>query len=315
MIDKGLYKKGRVGLKGGADASQFGRPSSQQQTVNVGAGGATLGNTPLTTYNPPSGGDSGDDGSPFRKTPPKKKKPVQTFLKQGVDYARKNPLQVLLGFLNPAFGAAMLGANFLNDPERRKRLTGYETQEEYDQARQDRINLNRIKTLENTIQKKYLDKNRSLDETNLDERLAALKSQMGITPNTAADLRPDLDFSNNPELAFEGVATKVPGGITDVMINEFGQSPQFTTSLINEFGVKDRGILDTNQGLQFGSIPGTSDQGYVSPFGTADDVTANLLGVPGTADDVTANLLGLPGSADDPYANLLGVPGTADYYG
>ena len=315
MIDKGLYKKGRVGLKGGADASQFGRPSSQQQTVNVGAGGATLGNTPLTTYNPPSGGDSGDDGSPFRKTPPKKKKPVQTFLKQGVDYARKNPLQVLLGFLNPAFGAAMLGANFLNDPERRKRLTGYETQEEYDQARQDRINLNRIKTLENTIQKKYLDKNRSLDETNLDERLAALKSQMGITPNTAADLRPDLDFSNNPELAFEGVATKVPGGITDVMINEFGQSPEFTTGLINEFGVKDRGILDANQGLQFGSIPGTSDQGYVLPFGTADDVTANLLGVPGTADDVTANLLGLPGSADDPYANLLGVPGTADYYG
>jgi len=201
MIDKGLYKKGRVGLKGGADASQFGRPSSQQQTVNVGAGGATLGNTPLTTYNPPSGGDSGDDGSPFRKTPPKKKKPVQTFLKQGVDYARKNPLQVLLGFLNPAFGAAMLGANFLNDPERRKRLTGYETQEEYDQARQDRINLNRIKTLENTIQKKYL------DETNLDERLAALKSQMGITPNTAADLRPDLDFSNESELAFEGIGS------------------------------------------------------------------------------------------------------------
>tara|TARA_A100001391_G_scaffold201636_1_gene189152 strand:+ start:136 stop:1251 length:1116 start_codon:yes stop_codon:yes gene_type:complete len=207
MIDKGLYKKGRVGLKGGADASQFGRPSSQQQTVNVGAGGATLGNTPLTTYNPPSGGDSDNDGSPFRKTPPKKKKPVQTFLKQGVDYARKNPLQVLLGFLNPAFGAAMLGANFLNDPERRKRLTGYETQEEYDQARQDRINLNRIKTLENTIQKKYLDKNRSLDETNLDERLAALKSQMGITPNTAADLRPDLDFSNQSELAFEGIGS------------------------------------------------------------------------------------------------------------
>tara|TARA_Y100000114_G_C11710946_1_gene303448 strand:+ start:78 stop:1082 length:1005 start_codon:yes stop_codon:yes gene_type:complete len=57
------------------------------------------------------------------------------------------------------------------------------------------------------------------------------------------------------------------------------------------------------------------DQGYVSASGTADDVTANLLGVPGTADDVMANLLGLPGSADDPYANLLGVPGTADYYG
>jgi len=89
------------------------------------------------------------------------------------------------------------------------KITNYipEPKEEYDDARQQRINLNRIKTLENTIQRKYLDKNRSLNETNLDERLAALRSQMGITPNTAADLRPDLDFSNQPELLFEGIQT------------------------------------------------------------------------------------------------------------
>ena len=329
MIDKGLNIKRRVGLKGGADAatasfstsagsSRSGRKDPTGGFNLSGGQGPTFGGAQASQTSGDRGRESRQEFiNQIQKTSPNftGRTPATNFFTRGLDYARKNPLQVLLGFLNPAFGAAMLGANFLNDPERRKRLTGYETQEEYDQARQDRINLNRIKTLENTIQKKYLDKNRSLDETNLDERLAALKSQMGITPNTAADLRPDLDFSNNPELAFEGVATKVPGGITDVMINEFGQSPQFTTSLINEFGVKDRGILDTNQGLQFGSIPGTSDQGYVSPFGTADDVTANLLGVPGTADDVTANLLGLPGSADDPYANLLGVPGTADYYG
>jgi len=59
------------------------------------------------------------------------------------------------------------------------------------------------------------------------------------------------------------------------MINEFGQSPEFNASLVNEFGVKDRGIFDANQGLQFGSIPGTTDQGYVSAYGTPDDQFAN----------------------------------------
>ena len=107
-------------------------------------------------------------------------------------------------------------------------------------------------------------------------------------------------FAKGPLYSRQGKSTyaaPVPASV----INEFGQSPEFTTSLMNEFGVKDRGIIDFNEGLQFGSIPGTADQGYVSAFGTADDVTANLLG--------------LPGSADDPYANLLGVPGTPDYYG
>tara|TARA_R100001079_G_C4432584_1_gene144850 strand:+ start:60 stop:1295 length:1236 start_codon:yes stop_codon:yes gene_type:complete len=343
MIDKGLNFKRRVGLKGGADAATESfsksagstRPGRKDPTggFNLSGGqGPTFGGAPASQTSGDRGRESREEFiRSVQKTNPNftGRTPRNNFFTRGLNFAKRNPLQVLLGAINPIFGAAMFGANFLNNPERRKRLTGYETQAEYDEARQNRINLNRIKTLENTIQKKYLDKGRSLDETELDERLAGLKSQMGITPNTAADLRPDLDFSNNPELAFEGVATKVPGGITEVMINEFGQSPQFNTSLINEFGqspqfttslidefgVKDRGIVDANEGLQFGSIPGTSDQGYVSPFGTADDVTANLLGVPGSADDVTANLLGVPGSADDPYANLLGVPGTADYYG
>ena len=88
----------------------------------------------------------------------------------------------------------------------REDFTGYRTQEEYDNARQQRINLNRIKTLENTIQRKYLDKDRSLDETELDERLAALKSQMGIVPNTAEqNAQQFLDFSNQPELSFEDI--------------------------------------------------------------------------------------------------------------
>ncbi len=79
----------------------------------------------------------------------------------------------------------------------REDLTGYRTQQEYDDARQQRIDLNTIKTLENTLQTKYLDKGRSLDETELDERLAALRSQMGITPNTAEQNEQQfLDFGN-----------------------------------------------------------------------------------------------------------------------
>jgi len=49
---------------------------------------------------------------------------------------------------------------------------------------------------------------------------------------------------------------------------------------MNEFGTADRGIMDSNAAFAFGLPYGTSDQGYVSPYGTADDQGANLLGVP-----------------------------------
>ena len=70
------------------------------------------------------------------------------------------------------------------------------------------------------------------------------------------------------------------------LTNEFGQSPQFNTALINEFGTADRGIMDSNAAFAFGLPYGTSDQGFVSPYGTADDQGANLLGVP----EMTATL-------------------------
>ena len=190
MIDKGLYKKGRVGLKGGADASQFNVANPKK--VNVSAGSATLGDTPLTTLRPTVRDNrKGDDNVPFvpKKTVRKKPPSVRDFFG---------------GILNSIPGFKFL--RNLNNPATRTRLTGYPTQAAYEQARQNRINLKRIQTLENTIQRKYLDKNRSLDETDLDERLAGLKSLMGITENTEADLRPDLDFSNQAE----GVPDFVP---------------------------------------------------------------------------------------------------------
>jgi hypothetical protein len=241
MIDKRIqYRFGGDTMKRQGRMDQMGgKPgltAAQIRAVDpIGYGGGLKG----PAFVGGGGDDSGSGGDGVTK---KKKTPVKTVLKKGVDYARKNPLQVLLSFLNPVFGLAIGGANFLNDPERRKRLTGYETQEEYDQARQDRINLKSIKTLENTIQKKYLDKGRSLDETDLDERLAALKSQMNITPNTAADLRPDLDFSNLPELAFEDTKSTSPG-ITSMTfpadktvdkLNLFNVAPNFGGTVLEE---------------------------------------------------------------------------------
>jgi hypothetical protein len=48
-----LAQGGRIGLKGGADASQFDKPRSEQKTPNVSAGGAS--------FNDLGPGPSGDD--------------------------------------------------------------------------------------------------------------------------------------------------------------------------------------------------------------------------------------------------------------
>jgi hypothetical protein len=90
------------------------------------------------------------------------------------------------------------GANKFNNMQGdfREKLLGYRTQDEYDNARQQRINLNRINTIQNTLNTKYADGDYS--NTDLDERLAALRSQMGIVPNTAEqDAQKFLDFNND----------------------------------------------------------------------------------------------------------------------
>jgi|5_EtaG_2_1085323.scaffolds.fasta_scaffold13997_2 hypothetical protein len=78
----------------------------------------------------------------------------------------------------------------------REDLTGYRTQQEYDDARQNRINLKRIDTIQNTLDRKYPDGDYS--NTDLDERLADLKQSMGIldvtTVNEVAD-RPTQNFT------------------------------------------------------------------------------------------------------------------------
>ena len=86
----------------------------------------------------------------------------------------------------------------------REDFTGYRTQQEYDDARQQRIDLNRINTIQNTLDTKYADGDYSM--TDLDERLAALQQGLGIVPNTAAqNAQQFLDFSNQPELSYKGI--------------------------------------------------------------------------------------------------------------
>ena len=78
----------------------------------------------------------------------------------------------------------------------REDLTGYRTQQEYDDARQNRINLKRINTIQNTLDRKYPDGDYS--NTDLDERLADLKQSMGILDVTTVnevDDRPTQTFS------------------------------------------------------------------------------------------------------------------------
>ena len=78
----------------------------------------------------------------------------------------------------------------------REKYTGYRTQQDYDDARQNRINLQSIDRIQNTLNRKYPDGDYS--NTNLDERLADLKQSMGIgdvaTVNQIND-RPTQTFS------------------------------------------------------------------------------------------------------------------------
>jgi len=250
MIDKGLYKTRknfRIGSdEGNVSGRQYDKPSApapsaprsspfsggedrQQYSAIQTQTGAVKGGGPKGTTSF-VGGDRGRDSrdefirnvqktNPSYTPGPPRNNFFSRTLGAGLNYAKKNPQNILLGLMNPGLGAIGGIFSFLNNPEMRKRLTGYETQAEYEQARQNRINLKTIETLQNTIQKKYLDKGRSLDETNLDERLAGLRLQMGITPNTAADLRPDLDFSNEAELAFEGIGS-LDTGNQDLSLNQ-----------------------------------------------------------------------------------------------
>ena len=235
-------------------------------------------------------------------------------------------LMSILGFAAgiPGLGLAFSkkGMNFINEKFRGTNPDGsIRTQAQYEQSMEDKRAQNRLDKLFAAKDRGYNQigfgdfTKKTVDFTpgqqaKIDELLA-----QGYLPSTARNvdsgrgsgLRGDDLATTIKELAmpninnndFVGTTGQSPQFNTALMnefgqspnfnaslTNEFGQSPQFNTALMNEFGTADRGIMDSNAAFAFGLPYGTSDQGYVSPYGTADDQGANLLGVP----EMTATL-------------------------
>ena len=235
-------------------------------------------------------------------------------------------LMSILGFAAgiPGLGLAFSkkGMNFINEKFRGTNPDGsIRTQAEYEQSMEDKRAQNRLDKLFAAKDRGYNQigfgdfTKKTVDFTpgqqaKIDELLA-----QGYLPSTARDvdsgrgsgLRGDDLATTIKELAipninnndFRGTTGQSPQfntaltnefgqspGFNASLINEFGQSPQFNTALMNEFGTADRGIMDSNAAFAFGLPYGTSDQGFVSPYGTVDDQGANLLGVP----EMTATL-------------------------
>ena len=215
----------RRNFKGGADASMadFGSPSTPGVSAgrtgpgpNVSAGGASF-----NDLGPgPSGNDYRSSARDFVQTLNNNNaiRANQTGTKftpygggsrpQGGGLG--NLFKTLFGFATGIpiglFNRGKSGITSINNAlgDFREKFTGYRTQQEYDDARQQRIDLNRINTIQNTLDTKYADGDYSM--TDLDERLASLQEGLGIVPNTAAqNAQQFLDFSNQPELSYEGI--------------------------------------------------------------------------------------------------------------
>ena len=226
----------------------------------------------------------------------------------------------------PGLGLAFSkkGMNFINEKFRGTNPDGsIRTQAQYEQSMEDKRAQNRLDKLFAAKDRGYNQigfgdfTKKTVDFTpgqqaKIDELLA-----QGYLPSTARDVdsargsnlrnnltttikeltQPTINELAQPNInAFAGMGVAPQPNINNEfgqspqfnasLINEFGQSPQFNTALMNEFGTADRGIMDSNAAFAFGLPYGTSDQGFVSPYGTADDQGANLLGVP----EMTATL-------------------------
>ena len=250
-IDKSLSFKRRVGLKGGADAatasfsksagsSRKGRTDPTGGFNLSGGQGPTFGGSQASQTSGRRGRESRQEfidnlnrNNASRFEPSFKQrtcKPVTLDTvgsrNQRSGFGLQNLIGLALGIPMPGmFKSFRSGLTSLGDKlgDFREKTTGYRTQEEYDNARQQRINLKRINTIQNTLNRKYSDGDYS--NTDLDERLAALKSQMGIVPNTAEqNAQQFLDFNNDlaintiagpsvPNQAF-GMPVGYPGGST-----------------------------------------------------------------------------------------------------
>jgi len=238
MIDKRITA--RRNFKGGADmgtVSTSTRAATNKGAPNVSAGGASFNDLGPSI----SGRDTGGNQPSYERSRNRfidkfnrdrtaalgrKYKPIglDEFGYRPRGGGLGNLFKTILGFATGIpiglFNKGKSGITNINNAlgNFREKFTGYRTQQEYDDARQQRIDLNRINTIQNTLDRKYADGDYSM--TDLDERLASLKEGLGITPNTAAQNEQQfLDFSNQPELSFEDIKKLAQPNINSSGIN------------------------------------------------------------------------------------------------
>ena len=238
MIDKRITA--RRNFKGGADmgtVSTSTRAATNKGAPNVSAGGASFNDLGPSI----SGRDTGGNQPSYERSRNRfidkfnrdrtaalgrKYKPIglDEFGYRPRGGGLGNLFKTMLGFATGIpiglFNKGKSGITNINNAlgNFREKFTGYRTQQEYDDARQQRIDLNRINTIQNTLDRKYADGDYSM--TDLDERLASLKEGLGITPNTAAQNEQQfLDFSNQPELSFEDIKKLAQPNINSSGIN------------------------------------------------------------------------------------------------
>ena len=238
MIDKRITA--RRNFKGGADMGTVSTPTraaTNKGAPNVSAGGASFNDLGPSI----SGRDTGGNQPSYERSRNRfidkfnrdrtaalgrKYKPIglDEFGYRPRGGGLGNLFKTILGFATGIpiglFNKGKSGITNINNAlgNFREKFTGYRTQQEYDDARQQRIDLNRINTIQNTLDRKYADGDYSM--TDLDERLASLKEGLGITPNTAAQNEQQfLDFSNQPELSFEDIKKLAQPNINSSGIN------------------------------------------------------------------------------------------------
>jgi len=238
MIDKRITA--RRNFKGGADMGTVSTPTraaTNKGAPNVSAGGASFNDLGPSI----SGRDTGGNQPSYERSRNRfidkfnrdrtaalgrKYKPIglDEFGYRPRGGGLGNLFKTMLGFATGIpiglFNKGKSGITNINNAlgNFREKFTGYRTQQEYDDARQQRIDLNRINTIQNTLDRKYADGDYSM--TDLDERLAALQQGLGIVPNTAAqNAQQFLDFSNQPELSFEDIKKLAQPNINSSGIN------------------------------------------------------------------------------------------------
>jgi len=265
-IDKSLSFKRRVGLKGGADAATASFTSSSGSSAtgrtdptggfNLSGGqGPTFGGSQASQTSGRRGRESRQEfvdnlnrNNATRFEPSFTRRTYKPVTLDTVGARNQRPgigggIARLIGF---ALGIpGMSGLSSLGDKlgDFREKFTGYRTQEEYDNARQQRINLGRINTIQNTLNTKYADGDYS--NTDLDERLAALRSQMGIVPNTPEqNAQQFLDFGN--ELAENTQQTIFPAPIQNTSMYSPDVSSSNLTSLIPLSGINSLRVPESN---------------------------------------------------------------------